>query len=266
MKIVSLVPSYTEILFSLGLDRELIGVTEHCDFPLEAKNIEKIGTFANPDPDKIIDMTPELVCADPALHKKAIKQLRDKNVEVFSPWLHSVNDVLQSMEDLATLSCQQQAVLDVVKPLRERVGRVIEGASGKYRPRVFRVMNDVPTITPGPYAVQYDAIKLAGGTLMPMEDTAYVQVTREELIRFNPEILLFCGRRKSDPKRPRCKGCLSKNPMCQREVDEIITNQWSGVNAVRDDKVYPLSCDVLCRPGVRLIAGIEKLNKYFQGV
>jgi len=151
MKIISLVPSYTEILFSLGLDSELIGVTEHCDFPLEAQNIEKIGTFANPDPDKIIDLAPELVCADPALHKQTIAQLRDKGVKVFSPWLHSVKDVLQSMEDLATLSCQQQAVLDVVNPLRERVGRVKEGASGKCRPRVFRVMSDSPVITPGPY-------------------------------------------------------------------------------------------------------------------
>lgn len=263
MKIIPLVPSYTETLFALGLGPEVIGVTEHCDFPPEARDIEKVGTFAGPDVQKIMAMNPDLVCADPVLHKKYISQLLTAGIKVYSPWLQRVDDVLRSMEEIAQLCGQRRAVEEVVAPLRDRVNRIKRKTAGNFRPRVFRIMNDNPIITPGPYSVQYDAVRLAGGLLLSMKKKAYLKVSWEELVSFDPEVLLFCGRRKGEPKRPRCKGCLLKNPPCQRQVDEVITEKWSVITAVKNNRIFPLSCDVLCRPGVRLVDGIEKLYKYF---
>jgi len=263
MKVISLVPSYTEMLFSLGLGPVLAGVTEHCDFPPETRSIEKIGTFAGPRVDKVLALKPDLVCADPALHSNCIDRLKVEGINVYSPVLQTVDDVLRAMEDLAEMCNQREAVEKVVFPLRERLNSIKENARKKYHPRVFRIMSDNPVITPGPGSVQYDAIKLAGGTLMPVKNQPYLKVSWVELEDFDPEILLFCGRRKGEPKRPRCKGCYAKNPICQRTVDEIITGRWSGMTAVKHKNIFPLSCDILCRPGVRLIDGIEKLHRYF---
>lgn len=263
MKIVSLVPSYTEIVFSLGLGSALAGVTEHCDFPPRAKNIAKVGTFARPDVEKVVSLQPDLVCAGPELHKNCIDKLVTCGIKVYSPSLQKVDDVLASMQYLAEICNRKEALTEVVAPLLDRLNKIKDKTINKYRPRVFRVMSTDPVITPGPLSVQYDAIEVAGGTLMPMEDRAYLEISRAELADFDPEILLVCGRREGEPGRPRCKGCLSKDPVCQKTVQEIIPGNWAGITAVKHNNIFPLSCDMLCRPGARLIDGIEKLNKYF---
>jgi iron complex transport system substrate-binding protein len=263
MRIISIVPSFTEIIFSLGLGASLAGVTEHCDYPPETRKIDKVGTFAFPEVEKIISMRPDLVCADPLLHKNYVEKLTARGIEVYAPFMYKVDDLLNSMEYLGDLCNQKETAVRLVTLLKERLKNIRVKTTGKYRPRVFRIMSDDPVITPGPLSLQYDAIRLAGGALIPLENKAYVEVPWTDLANFDPQILLLCGRREGEPKRPRCKGCVSRNPMCRRQVEDIITGRWTEITAVKNDNIFTLSCHMLCRPGVRLIDGIERLNEYF---
>ncbi|MEQ1679332.1 MAG: helical backbone metal receptor, partial [Nitrospira sp.] len=61
-RIVSLAPSITEMLFSIGLEEQIVGVTEFCDYPAAAKSKAKVG-YANPSVEVIIALRPELVLA-----------------------------------------------------------------------------------------------------------------------------------------------------------------------------------------------------------
>ena len=61
-RVVSLAPSITEMLFALGLDEQIVGVTEFCDYPAAAKKKPKIG-YANPNLESLIALRPELIVA-----------------------------------------------------------------------------------------------------------------------------------------------------------------------------------------------------------
>lgn len=84
VRIVSLVPSATEIIYYLGLEAGLVGVTEHCNYPEEAKAKNKVGTFGYPQLARILALKPDLVLADEALHKKLIEELKRAGIKVLA--------------------------------------------------------------------------------------------------------------------------------------------------------------------------------------
>lgn len=263
-RIVSLVPSHTEILYFLGLGALVVGVTEHCDYPAEAVGKEKVGTFGQPDLSKILSLRPDLVWVQGLMHQLISQELRDKGIAVYAPNPRNVEEVLRSMEDIALMCGLENSPNHAVVSLRERVNGLEEKSRQRSGPRVFRLMNDHPVITPGPGSFQYDALRLTGAQLMGFDSCeAYLTVPWEAIVEYDPEIILFCGTDKGQKPRPRCKGCAAKNPMCQRSVEDIITEKWSGISAVRQGRIYPLTCDIICRPGPRLIDGMEKLQNYF---
>ena len=67
MRIISLVPSHTEILFALGFGDQLVGVTAHCDYPPEVDKIQRVGFFGKPNIEKILSLQPDLVLLDSRL-------------------------------------------------------------------------------------------------------------------------------------------------------------------------------------------------------
>ena len=63
LRIISLAPTNTELLFALGLDKEIVGVTQYCDYPEAARKKEKVGGFINLDLERIRALQPDLILA-----------------------------------------------------------------------------------------------------------------------------------------------------------------------------------------------------------
>lgn len=262
-KIISLVPSITEIIYYLGLEEQLVGVTEHCNYPREAVNKEKIGTFGKPELEKILTINPDVVLADKSVHKKTIDELIKNNIEVIPFANSNLEEVFNSMYEIAKVCDKEDQVQLLIKFLIKRVENMNRIGTDR-RPRVFRLMNTNPFITPGIGSFQYDALSSAGAKLMDFNSNdSYIKVTLDQIKEFDPEIILFCGVEKGQTPKPRCKGCNAENPICQRTADDILDNEWKEITAVREGRVFPISCDTLCRPGPRLIDGIEKLYNLF---
>ncbi len=264
-RIVSLVPSFTEILYFLGLGARLVGVTEHCDFPGEAQNKAKVGTFGRPLPAKILALKPDLVLADAALHKKVADELRNAGVEVIAFTPASVGDIFLIMNEIVRICGVEAAGRPVIDSLRERADQ-LNCKPSRRKPRVFRLMSTDPLITPGPGSFQYDALQTAGAQQMVFQTKdPYIEVLPEQIMAFDPEVVLFCGVEKGQKPPPRCKGCIAKELICRRTVDDIRSKEWQQATAFRENRVYPVSCHTICRPGPRLIDGMEKLHsRYFR--
>ena len=77
-RIVSHVPPITETLFALGLGEKLVGVSDYCDYPEEAKQVHSIGDYFNPSIENIVAMEPDLVLTDG--HSESIKQLDELEI------------------------------------------------------------------------------------------------------------------------------------------------------------------------------------------
>ncbi len=264
-RIVSLVPSYTEVLCFLGLEANLAGVTEHCDFPETVKNIDKAGTFGRPLTDRVIALKPDLVMADAAVQGETAAQLRSAGIEVIAFTPVRVEDIFLVMDEIAKRCTIEAAARLLIDALRERVCR-LAGNSSRLKPRVFRVMSTDPLMTPGPGSFQYDALEKAGAKLMAFQtQDPYIKVQPEHVAEFDPEVILFCGAEKGQAPRPICVGCAAERPPCRMTAADITRDEWLQTTAFRDNRVYPLACHRICRPGPRLIAGMEKLHSLFFG-
>lgn len=262
-RIISLVPSTTEILYFLGLSARVAGVTEHCDYPGEARSKDKVGTFGQPQLPAILSLKPDLVLADSLLHRKLIKELQNNGVKVHAYTFSGVDDVLSMMTETGRVCGIEKSVRPAIDSLGERVHKLGQKPDHR-RPRVFRLMSTDPFITPGPGSFQYDALRKAGARLMDFKSVdAYVKVPWDRIKEFDPEVILFCGVEKGQPLPPKCRGCAAANPICRRTADDIITGDWEQISAVRKNRVHPIPCHTICRPGPRLIDGMEKLHKLF---
>ncbi|AFM41734.1 ABC-type Fe3+-hydroxamate transport system, periplasmic component [Desulfosporosinus acidiphilus SJ4] len=265
-KIISLVPSATEILFFLGLESHLIGVTENCSYPDQAKIKGKVGTFGYPQLSKILALRPDLVLADGALHRNLISKLKLNQINVLEAIPLKIDDIFVLMSRLGQICQKDMTVQPLIGILKDRVDKLSSDTIIR-RPRVFRLMSTNPYVTPGVKSFQYDALRLAGAQLMEFQtNDPYVPVSWNQIEEFDPEVILFCGVDKGQLLPPKCKGCDAKDPLCHRTVEEFITEDWGNITAVRQNHIYPISCDCLCRPGPRLIAGMEKLHKLFESI
>ena len=207
MKLISLAPSCTETLFYLGLGEKVIGVTEQCNYPEEAKEKEKIGSFACPDIKKIVSLKPDLIITCGKIHEKFLGEFRKHDIAVFDFAPESVKDTLDRMEKLGRICGQDTACGVLVDALRQRInkaiGKIPERASSPRVFRLIRMMNRKQMFTPCPGSYQYDAILVSGGKPMPFAvETSYAKVSLEKVIEFNPEIIISCGRKKGEkPKQ-----------------------------------------------------------------
>jgi len=93
-RIVSMAPSVTEILFALGLGERVVGVTDFCEFPQEAKAKAHVGGLLNPDIERILSLRPDLVVGLP--NETTVRKLRAHGLEVLVVRSDTIEEVLDS--------------------------------------------------------------------------------------------------------------------------------------------------------------------------
>ena len=249
-RIVSLAPSHTEILFALGLGDRVVGVTRYCNYPEEAKQKEKIGGFADPDPEKIIALEPDLILAFGSLQKSEVATLEERGQTVFWIYPHTVDDVLGSFERIGEITGSSTAAEQLRKKMEERIKAVearVKDIPEQERPTVFRVMGLDPLGTIGGDAFQTDVYRLAGGrNIFGNTKKDYFQVDLQTLVTLEPDIIVICGEDEEEAKA-RIKG----------------QEGWGGLTAVKADRIVVISCDLICRPSPRIGQTIEVLAKKF---
>ncbi len=261
MRIISLVPSHTETLFYLGLGEQVAGVTEHCDFPPEAGDRERVGYFGRPDLSRIVSLRPDLVVSGGSVHRETVEQLRKAGIEVFDFQPLSVAALLDGMESLMRFTADATNI-SRVNSLRTKLHRLEEiGRAGKHSPRLVFLAGGADMYVPGFRNWQFDAFRLCGAYPLPTTgDAMFVHVAWADIKAFDPEVVLACGRYGHEQPPRRCPGCAVENRPCARDIAAIRENPaLRGVAAVQSDHVYPVACHAFCRPGPRLFSGMEWL-------
>ena len=199
-RIVSLVPSFTEIVYFLGLGGRLAGVTEHCDYPGEARTRGQGGHISDGPCRQGSFLKPTWSWRTRSLHRPWVTELRNAGLEVLARSFASVEDVFGVMDRIVQLCGVEDTGRERINSLREKVEQLRRAASRK-RPRVFCLMRTDPVITPGPGSFQYDALEIAGARLMVFQtQEPYVEVSPEQIVAFDPEVVVFCGVEKGERK------------------------------------------------------------------
>ena len=246
-RIISLSPSNTEILFALGLDKKIVGVTTFCNYPAQAKEKEKIGGFSDPSIEKIMSLKPDLVVAGD-LHAKIISELEKLAIPVIVVSPKSLEETLASIEMVGKATGSSTEASLVVGSMRKKIDEIKEKmAEIKEKPRVYYEVWYDPLVTAGPKTVVDDLITLCGGVNIAGDATSkWPQYSEELVIAKNPDVIIH-----SYGHGDLQAADFSKRP-----------GGWQRVNAVRDGQVYAVNADIVNRYGPRLVQAMDEFARY----
>ncbi|PYS31268.1 MAG: hypothetical protein DMG11_01880, partial [Acidobacteria bacterium] len=193
-RIISIVPSVTEMLFAFGLEGKVIAVSDYDEFPPEVTTKQRIGALLNPNIEKIMELKPDLV-----ITYGTQDVLRDRLQSVgihFYPFVHgNVDHTLQFMLDLGRTVGTEVRARQVVQDIRSTFDEVRRNAPAA-RPKVVLITYRGAGVlgafyTVGSRAFQHDLIEMAGGrNLFADVEAETLQPTLEEVISRKPDIII----------------------------------------------------------------------------
>ena len=254
-RIVSLIPSHTELLFAVGAGSSVVGVTTYCDYPPEAREIEKIGDVTAMSLEKIVALDPDLVLASKGNARELIYSLKALDIPVFVLDPQSIDEVLDAIGTVGRLTGQEEATRELVEGYRKRLAAVAERIGNlpeSERPTVFvgSPFRD-ENWTPGPDTFTSSVIYRAGGRNVA-DDLApgtWAVYNLENIVSRDPQVLLSTLGEGQDAEEVRARYLERARSL----------NGWRDLDAVRNERVVLIPENWLLRPAPRLFQAIETL-------
>jgi len=138
-RVVSLAPSITEIIFALGREHRLKGVTRFSDFPPEAAKLPKVGSYVRLDLEKIVALRPDLCFAIKDGNPREIaERLESLGIPVYAVDPKNLESVMETFLDIGRVLNANKEAKDIVGKMRSRITRVKSlVANASHRPKVF---------------------------------------------------------------------------------------------------------------------------------
>ncbi len=193
-RIVSLVPSLSEALFSLGLGERLVGVTDWCVHPADGvAPLPKVGGTKNPSLARIRELAPDLVIANREENRERdIEKLRAEGFEVWVTYPRSVADGLALLRELAALGAGEAASAACIEPAERAFREALEQPPARPT-RCFCPIWKEPWMAVGTDTYAADLIALCGGAnvFALRKERRYPIVSEEEIIESAPEVVLL---------------------------------------------------------------------------
>jgi len=282
-RIVTFLPSATELIYSLGADDKLFGVTHECNYPSNAKTKPRVinsvfdpasmsskqiddkicqlmtdgkeiynlnrENLLSAKPDLIISQNICEVCSAHTEHVKIAVDMLEKKPEVYTMDPHGVDEILVSIMDISKMIGKEKEGNELVDSLSKRLG-FVKSKTFEERPKVVAIEWVDPFFTSGHWIPEM--IESAGGeNLISTEKMPPRKLKLEEIQEVNPDIIVMmpCG---FEVKRTisEYNSVLAENP------------DWNELKAVKENNVYAVDANSnFSKPSLRTITGIEVLAK-----
>ncbi|MEI7026021.1 ABC transporter substrate-binding protein [Paenibacillus sp. y28] len=242
-RIVSTSPAETETLYALGLGDVIVGVSDFDDFPAEAGLKPKVGGVSKPNAEAILAAGSDLVVTGVSLNDPAvIKQLRDElKLPLFKTDAKTYDDVIRNVRLLGTITDRQtqaEQVVGQMESVRSKVLETVKDIKPEERKRVF--MEFSPNWTVGKGTFLNELLEMSGAVNIAADVSGWAQMNEEKVIQDNPDVILFGGGLVDDKTN--------------KPLEEAIKGRsgWSGIEAVKNGRLYALDKNMMSRPGPRL--------------
>lgn len=246
-RIISLAPSITEILYALGLGDKVVGVDDYSDYPKEATAKPKMGApFPGFNMETIVSQSPDVILS---VRGEYVSQLEARGFKVIVLQPKDFDGILANIRLVGRLTGSEKKAEDLTSQLAKRVSQVKETAvKATSRPKVFYEIDATDPTKPwtaGPGSFIHDMITMAGGENVAAKAAKdYVQMSAEEIINLDPEIILL-----GDTKYGTTLESVVRRP------------GWDRMAAVKKAALIPIEPDLTSRPGPRIVDGLEKIAR-----
>jgi iron complex transport system substrate-binding protein len=250
-RVVSLAPSNTEILYSVGAGAQVVGRDEFSNYPAESASLPTVGgSFGGYNSEAIVNLKPDLVLAAEINTPEQVKTLEDLGLTVY--YLSNPKDLegmYQNLQLVARMTGHAAEANTLVETLKGRVAAVeAKLAAVTEKPSVFYELDSTEPNAPytsGPGTFMDLLIGMAGGTNVgSVLSSPWAQISLEELVVQNPDLIVLGDSNYG----------VTADSVAARAG-------WADLSAVKGGQVYPFNDDLVSRPTARMVDGLEELAK-----
>ena len=251
-KIISLAPSNTEILYALGLEDRLVGVTEYCDYPEAAKDKPKIGGFKTVDIERVVEIQPDLILATDYHKAEVIPELERLGLTALILDPRNLDEVLEALTLTGKCTGKEDEASQLVTEIESRINAITEKTAGLAEAEklwVFYIVYHDPLMTVGSDTLIHELIVKAGGINIAQDLTGdYPTMGLEAVIAANPQVIVANYGHGTAADAPLQ---FAQNEPRLADVDARVNNQ-----------VYGIDANLTSRPGPRIVQGLEQVAKF----
>ncbi len=249
-RIVSFGPSITAILFALGLEEKVVGVSDYCDYPEAAKSKPKVGNAYSPSLERIVELEPDLVLT--VEQEQLNMELENLGVTFMVLDPKDIDGILEDIELVGKITGTEEQAEELVEDMQDRISQVIALMEDAPKVRVFFILDAVtdPTLpwTAGAGSFIDTLITLAGGeNIAGGTSGGWVQFSLEQIVSSDPEVIIIVDMKGTVP------------PVLKEELEEHPV--WREMTAVKQGKVFTIDGDLVSRPEPRIVQGLEAMAK-----
>src|SRR3990170_5038881 len=185
-RIVSVAPSVTEVLFTLGLGARVVGVSSADDYPeAELREKPRVGGVVL-DVERIVRLRPDLVLGMPSLQRAQLDRLIASGLPVVAVDARTLSEVYEQIRFIGRLTGTETEAARLVTLLRFREATVQRAINGRVAPRTYIEIWAEPLITAGGDTFIDDLVRRAGGRNVFARLRGFPQVSAESVIRADP--------------------------------------------------------------------------------
>ncbi|PWW03261.1 iron complex transport system substrate-binding protein [Paenibacillus cellulosilyticus] len=246
-KIVSTSPAETEMLFALGLNDQIVGVSDYDNYPEEAKSKTKVGGVVEPNTEAIVAAGSDLVVSGISISEEALNHLNSLGLTVFASDPKSVDDVLNEILLLGQITDKQPEATALVDQMKADIQKV-KDAAATVTDKKKMYIEFSPGWTVGSGEFMDELITLAGGINIASDVAGWYQINEEKIVADNPDVILYT-----------LDGMDSDSG---KTIDQLIYSRagWDQIQAVKDKQVIGVDGNLLSRPGPRITQGLLAIS------
>ncbi len=245
VRVISLAPSITEMVFSLQAEDRLVGATRFSNYPAAAEQLPRIGSYVQFDLEKIVAVNPDLCLAiKDGNPRRSVDLLKSLGIPVFAIDPRDIEQILEAFlligDALGVPERSEKLVAELKNRLTLVERRVV---TARHRPGVFFQIADTPIVSAGKDSYIDKVITLAGGRNLAGEMHGYPKFSWENILTMQPEVVLISSM------------TGGKSP----DILKSSWQQWTELPAVKNGQIHVVDADLFNRPTARLISGLELL-------
>ena len=243
-KVVSLVPSVTEILYELGAESMLVGVDAYSDYPEAATGLPQVGDFAGVNVEAIVALEPDVVFCSHTLQKETVEQLQDLGLPVISAEARTYEEVPQTVALIGQVVGKPEEAEALNADMAAQEKAVTDKLAGVEKPTVYYVMSfgEYGNWSAGPGSFLYTLMEMAqSAPVTSGSPVAWPEYNLEQLLQDDPDVLLVDSALNLD--------------------DLKAAEGYKDLRAIQEGRVYAVDANLISRPGPRLMQGFEQVAR-----
>lgn len=247
-RIVSVSTSDTEILFALGLEDRIYGVSDYDNYPEAALDKAKMGGVVEPNIEAILSQEPDLVVTGNSISPDVVENIRELDLTLFQTDPKNMEETLEVIIETGIITNRQKEAEAVVAEMREVIASIEETVADipeDEKKKVYIEYNPGWTVGEGEF--MNELIEMAGGINIAADESGWIQINEEKIIQDDPDVIFYAAELVDHDSG--------------KKLSELIKERsgWDKITAIQEDRMVPIDEDIMSRNGPRIVEALQQI-------